>query len=317
MAGWNGSGTYSRYHDWTTDEAGAVDIDATRMDQEDDAIAAGINACLTKNGENTPSANLPMGNYKHTGVGAGTALTHYADVASVQNSGYHYAATSGTDTYTITLSPAPAAYATGQRFLIKIGSANTGAATINVNSLGAKSLVKGVSTALVAGDLLANKFYVIVYDGTNFQVEGVVTYSESIDIDGGTVDGAVIGGASAAAITGTVVTASTNFAGPALGLTYPENAQVGTTYTLAASDAGKMVTCSNGSAITVTVDGSLFTTAQVVCIAQKGAGQVTIAAGTATLRSRGSLLKTAGQYAIVTLWWISATEAYVFGDLSA
>lgn len=96
-----------------------------------------------------------------------------------------------------------------------------------------------------------------------------------------------------------------------------ENAQVGTTYTLVASDASKTVTCTNGSAITVTVPASTFTTGQVVTIMQYGAGQVTLSAGGGmTLRSRGSQLKTAGQYSVVSLWFKSATEAVAMGDLT-
>lgn len=96
-----------------------------------------------------------------------------------------------------------------------------------------------------------------------------------------------------------------------------ENAQVGTTYTLVASDASKTVTCTNGSAITVTVPASTFSARQVVTIIQYGAGQVTLSAGGGmTLRSRGSQLKTAGQYSVVSLWFKSATEAIVMGDVT-
>ena len=84
-----------------------------------------------------------------------------------------YAATSGTDTYTATLTPAPSAYFTGMKVQLKFGNTNTGAATINLNSLGAKALKKGVggATALSASDLVTTKIYSAVYDGTNFQLD--------------------------------------------------------------------------------------------------------------------------------------------------
>lgn len=85
-----------------------------------------------------------------------------------------YAASSGTDTYTATLSPAITAYATGQTVRIKFGNANTTAATINLNSLGAKSIKKvtssGSSVALVANDIQAGHMGELIYDGTNFQL---------------------------------------------------------------------------------------------------------------------------------------------------
>lgn len=85
------------------------------------------------------------------------------------------ATASGTDTYTATISPAITAYATSQRFFIKFTNANTGAATLNLNSLGAKSLVKNGSTALSAGDIAAGAILIVAYDGTNFQIVGKIS----------------------------------------------------------------------------------------------------------------------------------------------
>lgn len=49
---WDGAGNFTREHDWTDDEASGIDIEASRMDTEDDNFESGINACLAKNGEN-------------------------------------------------------------------------------------------------------------------------------------------------------------------------------------------------------------------------------------------------------------------------
>jgi hypothetical protein len=48
----------------------------------------------------------------------------------------------------------------------KADVANTGAATLNVNGLGAVSIVTGVSTALATGDILANQICEVVYNST-------------------------------------------------------------------------------------------------------------------------------------------------------
>lgn len=79
------------------------------------------------------------------------------------------------------------------------------------------------------------------------------------------------------------------------------NLQVGTTYTLQASDDGGVVDLSNAGAITVTLPNSL--SIGFSCLAtQSGAGQVTFAAaGGATIRQRQSFTKTAGQWGEVTL----------------
>jgi hypothetical protein len=72
------------------------------------------------------------------------------------------------DTYVITLAPVPAAYVAGMALYFKANTANTTDATLNVNALGAKAIVKGVSTALSSNDILAGMMCHVVYDGTNF-----------------------------------------------------------------------------------------------------------------------------------------------------
>jgi hypothetical protein len=48
---------------------------------------------------------------------------------------------------------------------------NTGAATLNVNGLGAKTIKKfGTANDLATGDILANQIVTVIYDGTNFQM---------------------------------------------------------------------------------------------------------------------------------------------------
>lgn len=85
---------------------------------------------------------------------------------------YPYGATSGTDTYTVTIDGVEA-YTTGLVCVIKFGNANTGSSTLNINSLGAITLKKSVSTNLAASDISANQILKLVYDGTNFQVIGL------------------------------------------------------------------------------------------------------------------------------------------------
>jgi len=105
-------------------------------------------------------------------------------VNRVQNSEWIFGSTTGTNTYLVNFSPALTAYQTGQIFWILFGNANTGAATLNANSLGAIALVKGVSTALVSGDIPAGALLPVRYDGANFQVFlpflGIPTFQQVI-----------------------------------------------------------------------------------------------------------------------------------------
>lgn len=87
----------------------------------------------------------------------------------------YYAADAGSnDTYVITLSPAPTAYVTGMQISFKANTSNTGAATINVNGLGAKTIVKYVSTTLADGDIAAGMLCSLIYDGTNFVLQNPI-----------------------------------------------------------------------------------------------------------------------------------------------
>jgi hypothetical protein len=78
----------------------------------------------------------------------------------------------GTDTYTCSMAATLTSYSNGRFFLVKFTNANTGAATLNVNSLGAIAIKKYGGTALAAGDIGAGQIFLLGYDGTNFQIVG-------------------------------------------------------------------------------------------------------------------------------------------------
>lgn len=171
---WNGSGIFSRIHNWVVDRDSAVNITASRMDAEMDGMATGITDCLTKNGENSPSADLPMATYRHTGVSDANARDNYPSSGQAQDSAMIYAVDSGAaDAYVMTLSPAITAYSDGQSFIIKPGNTNTGAVTVNINSVGAVAVVDEAGSALSAGDFIAGRYYGIVFDGTSFRLSSV------------------------------------------------------------------------------------------------------------------------------------------------
>jgi hypothetical protein len=70
--------------------------------------------------------------------------------------------------YVVTVSPAPAAYTSGFFVAFKATHANTGAVTVSVNALGAKTLVGVDGGALIANDITLNDTVVAWYDGTGF-----------------------------------------------------------------------------------------------------------------------------------------------------
>lgn len=127
--------------------------------------------------------------------------------------------------------------------------------------------------------------------------------------------------ATAASTLSAVLTAGNDAGGTSiLNAPLTANAQTGTTYTLVLADAGKLVTLSNASAITLTVPTNAsvaFAAGTSILLAQLGAGQVTVSpAGGVTVNSRGAALKIAGQYGAATLIK-TATDTWILsGDIT-
>lgn len=99
-------------------------------------------------------------------VKIGTVLNKIQDGSTV-----YAASSSGNDSYAVTLSPVPTAYTTGMVVNFKADVANTGAATLNVNSLGAKTIKKNHDQDLSDNDIESGQVVSVVYDGTNFEMQ--------------------------------------------------------------------------------------------------------------------------------------------------
>lgn len=169
MSGWDGSGNFTRVHDWTTDRDGSIKIQASRFDAENENFRAGIEAALAKNGENAATANLDLGGYRVTNAGSASVRDDLADVATVQDASTNYAAAGGTaDVITVNLSPAITAYAEGMPIWFRPSADNaTTTPTLNINSVGAKTVKKFNAQALAAADLKQNRPALVTYDATD------------------------------------------------------------------------------------------------------------------------------------------------------
>lgn len=71
--------------------------------------------------------------------------------------------------HTLTYSVAPEAYVTGDAYTFIAGYTNTGAVTLNVNGLGARTIRLG-NTAIASGELSRNRVYTVYYDGAYWQL---------------------------------------------------------------------------------------------------------------------------------------------------
>ena len=157
-------------------------------------IATGLSTCITKDGQTTPTNNIPMGGFKITGLGAGTVGTDAVRLSQLQAGTSQLLAVSGTDTLTALGTPTVTAYATGNLFYFVAAATNTTSVTLNVDGLGAKAVTRHGSTALVAGDILTGEVCLVVYDGTRFQLLNPGSYtnlnvSGNLTLNGGTANG--------------------------------------------------------------------------------------------------------------------------------
>jgi hypothetical protein len=157
----NGSGDYSLPQASFT--AGTT-VESAKVNSNFSDIAAALTASLAKDGQTTPTANLPMGSFKHTGVANATARTHYAAAGQIADNSMGYAADTGSaDACAIAPAPGISAYAVGQRFTFKVASSNaTTAPTLAVNGLTAGTIKWPNGRLLNAGELPANALVEVV-----------------------------------------------------------------------------------------------------------------------------------------------------------
>lgn len=188
----NGSGNYSppgaNYPAVSLTLITAVNRNAVDAD-----IATALTQSIAVDGQSVITANIPMAGFKITGIGAATARTDAASIATIQDGTGVYVGTVGGTVDAITLTPSPAitSYTAGQGFKFIASGVNTTNVTVNVSGLGAKALTKSGSTALVAGDIPSGAMVEMSYDGTRFIIGAV--YAAGIPASIGTAKGDTIG----------------------------------------------------------------------------------------------------------------------------
>jgi hypothetical protein len=97
----------------------------------------------------------------------------------VSASGTFFGTASGTNTYAVTLAssngqaPSSQAALLGQPIVVKFTNANSGAATLNANGFGAQPMTNYGATALVGTEIPAGGEVVVVWDGTEYQIQNI------------------------------------------------------------------------------------------------------------------------------------------------
>lgn len=154
---------------------------------------------------------------------AATAQTSLVAHLADNTSHVHYGPDTGTaNAKAVSISPAPTAYVEGMAVSFRNAVQNTGAVTIDVNGLGAKSILKSNGNALVSGNLKANSIYTLRYNGTAFILQGEggeygtataadVRSTKTIGTENGLVNGALVTRDSVGALTVTPTTMDQTF----------------------------------------------------------------------------------------------------------
>lgn len=182
----NGSGTFTVVRDFTDDQANNINPQASRFDDNDSDFATGLSNCVTRDGQSPPTANIPFGGFRGTGLGDATARTDVAKVSQVQDGAYIKAVGSGTNTITANLAPTLTAYVAGLSVELIPANTITGTATLNLNGVGAQTIKKsigGALVALVANDIIVNVPARITFlDATTPVLMNPPTYGHGADV---------------------------------------------------------------------------------------------------------------------------------------
>lgn len=209
------NGVFSRLYSWVTDRDGGIKVRADRMDAEMDGIKDALNEITAgtvqmigsiKGYDGTVSApgygfnadtNTGLYRIGTDNLGVALAGVKHMDLSTTGIALLEKGAptSSGTDTITLTWPIVASALASEQRIVFKAGGTNTGAATLNLNSLGAKAVRKisgGTDVALSAGDITAGNYYTAIYDASANSAAGAWVLSGSASVAAATTSAAGI-----------------------------------------------------------------------------------------------------------------------------
>jgi hypothetical protein len=195
------------------------------------------------------------------------------------------------------------------------------------NSAASMTVATGTGAALLGGVTLAagniDTFSVAIDPDTQNEEIVFITAnsSDTFTIVRGQSGTSAISHSGGATVKHVFVSEALNAFEAGLNETIPLNTQTGTTYTLAAADAGQLVTLANASAITLTVPTNAsvpFAIGTQITIAQSGAGQVTISPAVGvTVSAADTATKLRVQWSAATLIKTDTNNWILIGDIKA
>jgi len=134
-------------------------------------LAAAITQSLSKDGQTVPTADLPMGSFKHTGVGDPVLRNNYASLGWVQDGkDKRLINVTGVNQLEAILPGGGAAPVVGQIVQLIPTSTNTGIVTLVVNEGPEYDVITDIGNFLGAGNLVAGRTYLLSFTGDAWQI---------------------------------------------------------------------------------------------------------------------------------------------------
>lgn len=132
-------------------------ISSTVANNVNSDFATGLSTCIAKDGQSVPTANIPLGGFKLTGLAAGTTAGDSIRYEQLQNITQNWVVAGGTaDAITATYSPAVTALVDGQLLSFRASAANaTTTPTFSPNGLTARTITLEGGSALRASEIPA------------------------------------------------------------------------------------------------------------------------------------------------------------------
>lgn len=121
----------------------------------DDITSNGFGNTLTRDGQGSATANLPMNSFRHTGAGNGVARTDYATMGQLEDGGINWGVDSGAaDLLAVSYAPPITTLVDGQLCFVRALHANaTTTPTFSPNGLTAHTITKDGGAAVAVGDI--------------------------------------------------------------------------------------------------------------------------------------------------------------------
>lgn len=175
----NGSGSYNLPSDVNPVVPGTL-IESNWANSTLDDVATALTASISVDGQTLPTENLPMGGYKHTGVGDPTATDQYGTLGMRQRgTDIRVVVTGGANTIVGTLVGLTAYTQYMVVSFVPLYNNVAGAVTFSINGLTAYPLYDGAGEDLSPDDLVAGSLVTAYFTGSAWKMLSVPATSAS------------------------------------------------------------------------------------------------------------------------------------------